>query len=689
MNFRFFSRIFLFIFILCLCSGCRATKNEKLRAKQGVIDLSVINLKNSEPVCLDGEWEFYWKQLLTPQDFKGGRPSITPAYMALPAAWNSTVIDGLKLGGAGYATFRLLILPGKGKQDLILRLGELNSAYRLWVNGNLLVENGLVGTNAIQEIPAQSVKLPRLHLEGQPVQLLLQVSNFHHRAGGVIAPLRLGISDTLEVEQFKQWALALLCVGSLIVMGCYHVGLYWIRRGDRAPLYFGVYSLLWAASSLTSGTTDWAINLFVSDYPTRFVNRVDLICFVMTLPVGYSFFRTLYPGCFPHYFQQITTVVALIFTGVGLLFSSMTFTSMLPVLYLFSVFLIVYCLYLLFCAMRAKMEAAGLILSGFLVMGAAGINDMLCDLQIIRSIYMIHVGMFVFIFFQAIALSIRFSRAFHAVEHLSNELSDKNLVLEEEMSERIRLESEREEARAEAIRASQLAALGELAAGVAHEINTPVNTIINSADLLLEDDDRASLEHDVEVIKKQGRRIAAIVKNLLFFSRLPSKDMIPFCVADMLQGTLDMIGARLRKEHVCLKIVLPPDLPNVLVRPQQIEQIFLNFITNAVHAVAERYDDTADCKLIEIRALATVVNKRPFVRITFRDNGAGIPAHLLACVKNSFVTTKQSGTGLGLSICQQIIDEHGGSMRLESKVGEYTEVQIELPSIIPAGVSQS
>lgn len=689
MNFRFFSRILLFIFILCLCCGCRTTNDENLRARQGVIDLSVVNLKNSEPVCLDGEWEFYWKQLLTPQDFKGGRPSTAPAYLTLPAPWNSTVIDGLKLGGAGYATFRLLILPGKGKHDLTLRFGELNSAYRLWVNGDLLVENGLVGTNAIQEIPAQSVKLPRLHFEGQPVELLLQVSNFHHRAGGLIAPLKLGVSDILESEQFKQWALALLCVGSLIVMGCYHLGLYWIRRGDRAPLYFGIYSLLWAGSSLTSGTTDWAINLFVSDYPAWLVNRVDLICFVITLPVGYSFFRTLYPGYFPRYFQQITTVLALFFTGVGLFFSSMTFTSMLPVLYLFSMLLIIYCLVMLFRAMRSGREAAGLILAGFLVMGVAGINDMLCDLQMIRSVYMIHVGMFVFIFFQAIALSIRFSRAFHAVEHLSNELSDKNLLLEEEISERIRLESEREEARSEAIRASQLAALGELAAGVAHEINTPVNTIINSADLLLEDTDRLSLEQDAAVIKKQGRRIAAIVKSLLFFSRLPSKDMIPFGVADMLQGTLDMIGARLRKEHVSLKITLPPDLPSVLVRPQQIEQIFLNLITNAQHALEERYGDTADSKLIEISASEIMVNQRPFVQITFRDNGTGIPTHLLATVKNSFVTTKQSGTGLGLSICQQIIDGHGGIMHLESKAGEYTEVKIELPSITSAGVTQS
>jgi len=257
------------------------------------------------------------------------------------------------------------------------------------------------------------------------------------------------------------------------------------------------------------------------------------------------------------------------------------------------------------------------------------------------------------------------------------------LLLSFALTDRINvMQREREEARAEAIRASQLATLGELAAGVAHEINTPVNTIINSADLLLEDNSRAELEHDVEVIKKQGRRIAAIVKNLLFFSRLPSKDMIPFGVADMLQGALDMMGARLRKEHVSLKVTLPPDLPHVLVRPQQVEQIFINLLTNAVHALEERHGEASGIKQIEISASVIQVNQRPFVRITFVDNGAGIPPHLLATVKNAFVTTRSAGTGLGLNICQQIMKEHGGTIDLESTPGDYTEVRIELPAVV-------
>jgi signal transduction histidine kinase len=246
---------------------------------------------------------------------------------------------------------------------------------------------------------------------------------------------------------------------------------------------------------------------------------------------------------------------------------------------------------------------------------------------------------------------------------------------------------EKEEAQAEAIRASHLAALGELAAGVAHEINTPLNTIINSADLILENEDRKDTEHDVDVIKKQGRRIATIVKSLLFFSRSPEKEKVPFAVSELLQGTLDMIGARLRKENVKLTIQIPPGLMDVMVHPQQIEQVFLNILTNAVHALNEKHGNAPDSKTLEIAASEIMVNDRPFVRVTFMDNGIGIPAALLDTVKGSFVTTRKSGTGLGLSISQQIIDEHGGAIGIESREGEYTKVSVDLPGVMNNGKS--
>ena len=254
------------------------------------------------------------------------------------------------------------------------------------------------------------------------------------------------------------------------------------------------------------------------------------------------------------------------------------------------------------------------------------------------------------------------------------------LLLSFALADRITImRREKEEAQADAIRASHLASLGELAAGVAHEINNPVNTIINSADLILESNDRADNEHDADVIKKHGRRIATIVSSLLFFARRPAQEKIPFAMAALLDGTLDMIGARLSKDNITITGQIPPDLPPVLVHPQQIEQVFLNILTNAMHALDEKHGGAYDVKRLDISASELTVGGRPFVRISFQDNGVGIPPELLSRVTESFVTTKKTGNGLGLSISRQIVADHNGNLNIESKVGEYARVSVDLP----------
>jgi len=257
------------------------------------------------------------------------------------------------------------------------------------------------------------------------------------------------------------------------------------------------------------------------------------------------------------------------------------------------------------------------------------------------------------------------------------------LLLSFALADRINImRREKEEAQADAIRSSHLASLGELAAGVAHEINTPVNTIIISADLVLENEEREGMARDIDIIKKQGRRIATIVKSLLFFARQSDAEKVPFAVGEMLQGTLDMMGAKLRRENINVIVQVPPDLADVLVHPQQIEQVFLNILTNAMHALDEKHGEARDMKSLEIAAAELTIQGRPFVRVAFLDNGIGIAAGLIDRVKESFVTTRKTGTGLGLSISRRIIDEHGGFLRIESQTGEYARVSIDLPAVL-------
>ncbi|MGC8491300.1 MAG: sensor histidine kinase [Syntrophobacteraceae bacterium] len=428
--------------LLFLLSGCGATRGRTPLARKGVIDLSRVSILQGRPVRLDGPWAFYRNRLLSPSDFTGPHPPAVSAYMSLPRAWNGFRVAGQRLGAQGCATFRLLVRTGPLDGNIALRLCGFTSACRFWVNGRLLAISGVVGKSPSQETPAQSVPIVILPVHGRSIELVLQVSNYHYREGGVVSSIEMGSPAKIEAAQMRRWGMALFCIGSMLMIGLYHLFLYCFRRKNTAPLYFGLYCLLWMGFLLTDDSTDWVGDLLFRHISVPLLNRLDLLCLVLSVPVGYGFLRALYPEEFSLLAQKFSWFAAGIFAFSGIVLPTMAFTSVMPFYYVIAAVLIFYCVARLFTATRRKRQGAMFILVGFLALGFAGLNDMLYDMQFIRSAYVIEWGIFIFILFQTFGLSSRFSSAFAAVELLSDKLADKNLSLEKEMAERLRLERE-------------------------------------------------------------------------------------------------------------------------------------------------------------------------------------------------------------------------------------------------------
>ncbi len=243
--------------------------------------------------------------------------------------------------------------------------------------------------------------------------------------------------------------------------------------------------------------------------------------------------------------------------------------------------------------------------------------------------------------------------------------------------------TDRKLAEAEAIRAGQLAALGELAAGVAHEINNPVNGIINYAQILLNKCDTESKEYDVASrIIKESNRIATIVKNLLSFARDRKEEKKPVHINKIMTETLALTETQLRKDGIILKVNIPQDLPEISAHSQQIQQVFLNLLSNARYALNQKYQGAHNDKILEILGEKVTIDNNPYVHITFHDRGTGISSDILDQVMNPFFSTKpdNAGTGLGLSISHGIISDHGGKIVINSVEGEFTKVLIDLPA---------
>ncbi len=242
--------------------------------------------------------------------------------------------------------------------------------------------------------------------------------------------------------------------------------------------------------------------------------------------------------------------------------------------------------------------------------------------------------------------------------------------------------TDRKRAEAEAVRASHLAALGELAAGVAHEINNPINGIINYTQILLNRSTEGDREHDIAArIIKEGDRIANIVRNLLSFARDNRGDRMPANIADIISETLGLTEIQLKKDGISLILNIPVALPAVFVQPQQIEQVFLNIISNARYALNSKYEGTHEDKILEILVKKFTDRPRPYIQVVFHDRGTGICPDILDKIMNPFFSTKPCsiGTGLGLSISHGIINDHGGKLVIDSVEGKFTKVTVELP----------
>ncbi len=234
----------------------------------------------------------------------------------------------------------------------------------------------------------------------------------------------------------------------------------------------------------------------------------------------------------------------------------------------------------------------------------------------------------------------------------------------------------------ETIRTGQLAAIGELAAGVAHEINNPINSVINFAQILADQTTEGSKENNAaQLILDEGNRVARIVASLLSFARYDNDEKDPVHIKNILSASLSMIQAQLKKERIHLKEDVPAGLPEINVLFQQMQQVCLNIINNARYSLNQKYVGSDKEKLIKIKGEQVKVKDRLYLRVTFYDNGMGIPQDMLHRIIHPFVTTKPKGkgTGLGLSISYNIINNHGGEFRIESEENEFTKVIVDLP----------
>lgn len=261
------------------------------------------------------------------------------------------------------------------------------------------------------------------------------------------------------------------------------------------------------------------------------------------------------------------------------------------------------------------------------------------------------------------------------------------ILIVRDLSARQRLEDERQEMQRQLYQSAKLASLGELSAGVAHEINNPLNGIINFAQLLKDEPvERSDFERQmINGVIDEGGRIAEIVRGLLTFARHDENEPKQFYLADMINTSITLFGRQLEKDGVRIEIDIAPDLPCVRGDASRLRQVVVNMVSNAHYALKSKPVIPGEERIFRIaarRAEGDYSEGNGAAQIEFYDNGVGIRSEDLPRVFDPFFTTRREsgGIGLGLSISFGIIRHEGGTITVESEEGRYTRFRVELPT---------
>lgn len=652
-------------------------------AAQGWIDVSGHDL-GRETVELTGEWELYWGQLLEPDAFTGDEAASSrqAEYANVPHVWGIRKPDSSDNEGA--ATYRLRIRLGEhaSRDSLALYIPGVASAYKLWVDGELKASNGTVGMSRETMRPKNYAKTVFFHPSGPNAEIVVQVSNFVQRKGGMWTPLAIGDAYPITVLRENRMAAELFIASALLVIGLYHVGLWLFRKKHRLAVLLGCASLFFALRTVLLGET-----LLV-----RFVPQLD---WTAALKLEYMspnagvllfalFVRHLYPKDANRFAISSIVAACSLFCLLIVLTPPRVFTYTMQMQQVVIVTAFLYLLYVYALAILRKRESA--LLSGLfvLVMFAAALNDILYYNHLVSSIDLAPFGVFVFLFVQTMIVAKRLTGAHAKVEEIGAELKRMNAQLEQTIAERtaeLRLTNEHLLAKNDELRQAE-ESRRQLVSSISHELGTPMTAIQGYVKAIMDGIVEPTDRKHWHTIYDKVLHVNRLVKDLFLLSRLEAKrfqfDFEAMSADELVERQLRKWEWDIRSRGVLF--VLDKTTPEqewidkyVMVDTVRIDQVVANIVYNALKFTPSGGTITIGCELADGELL---------VRVT--DTGAGIEEQALPYVFDRFYrdgvdSGGQEGTGLGLAIAKEIVLAHGGRIGAESKRNEGSTFYFTLP----------
>lgn len=603
-------------------------------AKGGVIDLRAVSLDSK--IALNGEWKFYWHQLKNPGDSAKTKGILVD----FPFKWNGYMLNGKELPAFGYATYELTVLLPKTKEPLRIDLPDAYTAYRLYINGKNVLENGTISTQTTGFVPHWQSKAADISAGTDTLHLALQIANFVHSKGGIKDPIYLGKKDQISLARKRTEAIDLLLTGCLFMGGLFFLGLYLLGNRDKAILFFSLFSMIYSYRIV--GVHNYALHTILPDMSWYLTVRLEYISLFLGISVFGLYTRYLYPEDINKRLVNVLNLICFAFAAATLCLPAVLFTQLINPFLVVMVFCLIYTPYIYVLAYKKNRPGSTYSLISSIAIMSVFALSLLHYWSVIPQLQLISFAGYVsFFFLQSLVLS-------HKVSFV--------------------LRQSREEAE------QGLKAKSEFLSTMSHEIRTPLNSVIGMSHLLLKNNPRQDQQQQLDVMLFSANNLLSIVNDILDYNKIEagkiSFEHIEMDVISIVTNIVTGLRSAADDKGIDLKLDIDTNLQNKLLGdPTRISQIISNLVHNAI-----KFTDTG---YVEVSVkVKQQTEKTVTLCIQVKDTGIGISTEKQKLIFERFTQADSStsrgfgGTGLGLAICKRILELQNSALNLVSAEGK-------------------
>lgn len=625
-------------------------QNENQQAQKGVLDLSNWDFEKDGVVGLDGEWEFYWNQLLTYEDFKGEEEKKPDGYYKIPDVWNNYTLNENKLPGEGYGTYRLKVKTNDISSLKGLKILNQSTAYKLMINDKVIAKNGQVGKTKETTIPEYRPQTVSFENTSQDFEIIIQVSNYTYSRGGIWYSIYLGNDQQIrELKEFNSGK-EMFMLGVIIIMSLYHMALFSLQKRNKSAIYFSFVLLIIGIRILVTG--EYLINKVIFKPSIYFMVPIEYITMYMGQVMWVAFVYELYP-------KEMSKKIVRAIVCIGIALSLITIITPIDIFTKYLIFyeIVMICIYIyvIFSLLKAvlkKREGSIILFSGAMLLVSVFIIDCLYNWNVIYNKYGTNFkfAAFILIFIQSYILSEKFSLSFQKVEELSQRLISLDKLKD------------------------------EFLANTSHELRTPLNGIINITQSLIRGvAGKLSLrqEENLQVVLASSRRLYSLIDDILDISSLKFNEVKLYSksldVRKIVDSVIFVLEHLKGEKNIIFENLIKKDTPAVFCDEERLGQILYNLLGNALKFTEQGY--------IRVRTEFS----DSIVTIFIEDTGIGMKEENLDSIFNYFeqidasINRKYEGTGIGLYITKKLIELQGGTINVKSEYGKGSCFVFTLP----------